>query len=98
MTAVSTSLTDLAPDFVPPKFGGQPRIVYLTPMQINVLESLCDGKTNRLIARDWGVAEDTIKSHVKDVYRKMKARDRLHAACLVYSGQVAVYQAPKLQI
>lgn len=60
-----------------PPVGAEPRSVRLTRMQRNVLESLCDGKSNALIGVDWGIKEDTVKSHVKELLKRTGARDRL---------------------
>lgn len=65
-------------------------VVYLTPAQKRILESLLEGKSNALIAKDWGMAENTVKHHLKEILRKLGARDRLHAATLVLRGRVKI--------
>jgi len=77
-------------DWEPELFRGRPLQVLLTRMERNVLESLCEGKSNRMIAADWGLSEDTIKSHVKNLMAKLGARDRTHAVSLVWSGVCVV--------
>lgn len=98
MAAVLTLPPGFPPDYYrPPRLvRGLPRVAFLTPMQVNVLDSICEGKSNRMIAKDWGVSEDTIKTHVKGILGRMRARDRLHAACLVYSGEVVVYDGHRI--
>lgn len=71
---------------------GEPETAVLTRMETNVLESLCEGKSNKLIGQDYGIAEDTVKSHVRNVMAKLGARDRTHAVALVYSRTVRVKQ------
>jgi len=44
-----------------------------------VLVLLAAGKTNQNIAGELFVAQSTIKTHVKNVYRKLGARNRAHA-------------------
>lgn len=54
----------------------------LTPRERDVLRGLCDGKSNKEIARDLDLQEVTIKLHVKTLSRKLNARNRTHAAML----------------
>lgn len=55
----------------------------LTPQEKKVLQLLVDGKSYKLIAAELFVANDTVKSHVKNIYSK------LH----VHSGTEAVSKA-----
>ena len=89
----SAEIADLE-DWEPALFRGIPLQVVLTRMERNVLESLCEGKSNRQIGADWGIAEDTVKSHVRNMMAKIGAQDRTHAASLVWSGAVAVKVSP----
>jgi DNA-binding NarL/FixJ family response regulator len=77
-------------DWEPELFRGVSLQVLLTRMERNVLESLCEGKSNRMIAKDWGLSEDTIKSHLRNLMAKIGARDRTHLVALVYSSVVVV--------
>jgi DNA-binding CsgD family transcriptional regulator len=77
-------------DWEPALFRGIPLQVVLTRMEKSVLESLCEGKSNRQIGGDWGIAEDTVKSHLRNLMAKLGAQDRTHAASLVWSGVVTV--------
>ncbi|GAA6187081.1 response regulator transcription factor [Litorivita sp. NS0012-18] len=56
--------------------------VKLTPRERDVLNGICEGKSNKEIARDLGVQEVTIKLHVKTLSRKLDARNRTHAAMI----------------
>ena len=51
----------------------------LTPRQQEVLAMLADGATNAEIARRLGVRLDTVKLHVRDVYRRAGVRGRVGA-------------------
>lgn len=51
----------------------------LTPRQLQVLRSLAQGKPNKLIARDLDVSENTVKAHLKAVFRVLGARNRTEA-------------------
>ncbi|MDF1801467.1 response regulator transcription factor [Thalassovita sp.] len=59
-----------------------PDAPHLTPRERDVLRGLCDGKSNKEIARDLDLQEVTIKLHVKTLSRKLDARNRTHAAML----------------
>ncbi len=54
----------------------------LTPREMQVLKGLCDGKANKEIARDTELQEVTVKLHVKNLCRKLGARNRTHAAMI----------------
>ena len=54
----------------------------LTKRETDVLRGICEGKSNKEIARDYGLQEVTIKLHVKTLSRKLNARNRTHAAMI----------------
>jgi DNA-binding NarL/FixJ family response regulator len=53
-----------------------------------VVAELVAGLDNRLIADRLCIAEETVKSHVKAIFRKLGARDRAHALALVLGTAV----------
>ncbi len=54
--------------------------VQLTPQESRVLEHIRLGRSNRDIARELGISEDTVKVHVKRVLRKINVHSRTQAA------------------
>src|SRR5207253_244299 len=64
--------------WVPPVLRGEPCEVVITPQQANVLSGIACGHTNRQIARKLGIAENTVKIHVRRLYALLSARDRAH--------------------
>jgi two-component system nitrate/nitrite response regulator NarL len=52
----------------------------LTEQENRILDHLVDGKSNKLIARDMGIAEGTVKVHVKHLLKKLNLRSRVEAA------------------
>jgi len=52
----------------------------LTEQESHILDHLIDGKSNKLIARDMGIAEGTVKVHVKHLLKKLNLRSRVEAA------------------
>ncbi len=54
----------------------------LTRRETEVLRGLCDGKSNKEIARELDLQEVTIKLHVKTLCRKLDAKNRTQAAMI----------------
>jgi DNA-binding NarL/FixJ family response regulator len=54
----------------------------LSPREREVLDEVLSGLGNRAIAQRLCISEDTVKSHVKAIFRKLGARDRAHAVAL----------------
>ena len=54
----------------------------LTPREIEVLEQVAAGNSNRIIAVRLEISEDTVKSHVRSILDKLGANDRTHAVTI----------------
>jgi DNA-binding NarL/FixJ family response regulator len=54
----------------------------LTERETAVLACVAGGNSNRAVARELGVTEDTIKAHMSNVLAKLKAQDRTHAVTI----------------
>jgi DNA-binding CsgD family transcriptional regulator len=59
--------------------SSEPSHSALTQREREVLRLLVRGRTNRAIAKDLLISEDTVKYHVKNVLRKLHARSRADA-------------------
>lgn len=71
--------------FVPYEFMQQAdakTVANLTERETEVLRGLCEGKSNKEIARDLDLQEVTIKLHVKTLCRKLDAKNRTQAAMI----------------
>lgn len=55
---------------------------HLTPQEGRVLRRLCEGKTNKEIAREMDLSEVTIKTHMRTLCAKLGAKNRTHAAMI----------------
>lgn len=53
-----------------------------TPRQLAVIESLRRGKPNKLIAYELQMCEGTVKVHIRNIMRKLKATNRTEVAIL----------------
>ena len=54
----------------------------LSKREVEVLKLVADGKSNKRIALNLAISEDTVKAHVKNILTKLTANDRTHAAVL----------------
>lgn len=52
----------------------------LTPRELEILECIADGSSNKMIARTLDISEGTVKLHVKSILRKLGMRSRVEAA------------------
>lgn len=59
---------------------GRPRHEQLTARELDVLTRIAHGQTNREIAADLGLGEETVKTHVSNVLAKLGVSDRTQAA------------------
>ncbi|MGK7867635.1 LuxR C-terminal-related transcriptional regulator [Falsiroseomonas sp. E2-1-a20] len=67
-----------------------PRETQLSPREMQVLCHLSGGNSNKLIARQIGISEATVKAHMKAILRKLSARNRTEAAVWAKSHGLAV--------
>jgi DNA-binding NarL/FixJ family response regulator len=54
----------------------------LTPRELDVLALVATGNSNREIAQELSISEETVKGHVKTILGKLGAADRTHAVLL----------------
>jgi DNA-binding NarL/FixJ family response regulator len=67
----------------PAKNGTGTRNVMFTERQTAILDLLCKGKPNKIIAYELGMCESTVKVHVRNIMKKLKATNRTQIAYLV---------------
>lgn len=62
-----------------PEHAGDGHAPQLTPRELDVLALMATTATNREIAQRLMLAEETVRSHVKSILRKLNARNRTQA-------------------
>ena len=64
------------------------RQVGLSQRESQVLGLLVDGMSNRLIAAELIVGEETVKTHLRNIYRKLEVRDRAQAVAVAIRRKI----------
>ena len=54
----------------------------LTPREREILSLLAEGQSNKVIARNLGISDGTVKLHVKAILRKLNIHSRVEAAVI----------------
>jgi DNA-binding NarL/FixJ family response regulator len=54
----------------------------LTPREVDVLRLAAKGNANKEIAAQLSLTEETVKSHIRNILAKLKAKDRTHAVAI----------------
>jgi DNA-binding NarL/FixJ family response regulator len=69
--------TDTGPDY---ERRGLPEELELTLRELSVIDLMCEGKPNKVIAVKLNLQESTVKVHVRNILRKLNAANRTQAA------------------
>jgi NarL family two-component system response regulator LiaR len=64
----------------------------LSPRERDVLRLIARGHSNRQIARDLAIGEQTVKTHVRAILTKLDLQDRVQAAIFALHHQLGEYQ------
>ncbi|WP_323038320.1 response regulator transcription factor [Gemmobacter sp.] len=59
-----------------------PGLAHLSPQEMRVLRFLCQGLSNKEIAREMDIGEVTVKTHMRAICTKLGARNRTQAALI----------------
>jgi two-component system nitrate/nitrite response regulator NarL len=60
----------------------EPAFSDLTPREMQILCHLAAGQSNKVIARELGISDGTVKLHVKAILRKLDVHSRVEAAVI----------------
>jgi two-component system NarL family response regulator len=76
---------------------GEPAFEQLTTRELEILENIASGATNREIATRLFISENTVKNHVHSILEKLKLHNRREAAFLAARYQHRLSRRPRLQ-
>lgn len=71
--------TKLLEEFVHMSRGAAPATT-LTPRELEVLRLVAHGKSNRDIAHELFISENTVKNHIRNILEKLQMKSRMEAA------------------
>ena len=71
-----------------------PKAAGLSEKEVTVLVELCHGHTNKQIAAKLWLSEQTVKFHLRNVYRKLGIKSRTEALRYAYDHDLVALQAP----
>ena len=54
----------------------------LSPREIEVLQHVAIGNSNKAVGSQLDISEDTVKAHMRSILSKLKAKDRTHAVTI----------------
>lgn len=60
--------------------SSQPDLTLLTPRELEILQLIAEGLSNKLVARRLNISDGTVKVHVKNLLKKLNLHSRLEAA------------------
>ncbi|MFA9418884.1 MAG: response regulator [Gammaproteobacteria bacterium] len=66
--------------------------IELTPRESEILKLIADGQGNKLIARNLGISDGTVKLHVKAILRKLEVHSRVEAAVMYIEHYLSVQE------
>ncbi len=66
----------------------------LSEKEVAVLVELCHGYTNKQIAAGLWLSEQTVKFHLRNIYRKLAIKTRTEALAYAYEHDLATISAP----
>jgi DNA-binding NarL/FixJ family response regulator len=73
LPAASAPLPEPAPEPLGPLF------VKLSPREIEILDLVARGNSNKIIGRKLSISDQTVKNHVSAILRKLEVNDRTEA-------------------
>ncbi len=80
--ALAPILAKVVQGNVPSDSGEASPFEDLTPRETEILGLLAEGQSNKVIARNLGISDGTVKLHVKAILRKLDVHSRVEAAVL----------------
>lgn len=72
-----------------PRSPRQGRSIRLTPRELEVIDRIADGMSNKAIARALSISHHTVKSHVRNILEKLALHSRLQVALYAHDTGTA---------
>jgi DNA-binding NarL/FixJ family response regulator len=60
----------------------EPLFVPLSPRELEILEHIARGNSNKMVARALKISDQTVKNHITSILRKLAVNDRTQAVVL----------------
>ena len=74
------------------------QVPQLSPREREIMHLMAEGLTAEAIGSQLGVSVETVRTHVRNVIRKLQARNRVHAIALALErGEIALDAPPRSQ-
>jgi DNA-binding NarL/FixJ family response regulator len=74
------------------------QVPQLSPREREIMHLMAEGGTAEAIGTALGVSVETVRTHVRNVIRKLQARNRVHAIALALErGEIALDAPPPAQ-
>jgi two-component system nitrate/nitrite response regulator NarL len=70
--------------------GERTTLAGLTPREMEILCHISSGKSNKVIAKELGISDGTVKLHVKSILRKLQVRSRVDAAVIAVEEKLCM--------
>ena len=67
--------------------GNSGTFLALTTREVQILDLICKGTQNKIIADQLRLSENTVKVHVRNIYKKMNVRNRTEAASRFFNAE-----------
>lgn len=67
----------------------QSKLNELTPRELEILQYIAEGGSNKVIARTLGITDGTVKLHVKSILRKLDVHSRVEAAVIAVENNLS---------
>ena len=69
-------------------FGSEQTSTSLTSREHDILSAMVDGKSYKLIADHLGISVDTVRTHIKNIYRKLQVHNKVDAVAKYIRGDI----------
>lgn len=70
------------PEKVAQEIASHITVDQLSERELQVLRLVAEGNSNKIVADQLGITEDTVKGHMRNVLLKLQANDRTHAVTI----------------